>query len=250
MNVLSVFTWVKGEEYGSTIGQAMQEGKSLEEGIRIAYNTHGIIPEDKIRSGVLTQSPLLLAMGGLLGGFYHQKTGFFNEKLYSALIKVSQEINTNLLESMSNQESHSYDEELRKQILLILTEYGNGDNFFYVKPNIPDNLLNGAAKVIDKSPNDILGLLDASGNDKGDCGVYFLLEGIASRDNADSIFFATYGDLIEIRPKKHFIHVSYGAFKAYTGANFFIGFSKDQLIECIFRVCISYYELTQPEEQE
>lgn len=92
MNILSVFSWVKGEEYGKTIGEEMKNGKSLEEAIRIAYSTHGVIPPSKISSGILFKSPLLAAMGGVVGGYYGQDIGFFNQKLKSALLKVSQEM--------------------------------------------------------------------------------------------------------------------------------------------------------------
>jgi len=92
VNILSVFSFAKGEQYGVTIGQEMKRGKSLEDAIRIAYKEHGIIPVSKIPSSILFPSVFLSAMGGVVGGYYGQNIGFFNQKLKSALLKVSQEM--------------------------------------------------------------------------------------------------------------------------------------------------------------
>lgn len=92
MKYLSVFSWIKGEEIGQTIGSEMEKGLSLEEAIRIAYKKYGIIPLWKLYSSMLTGNVLIAAMGGIISGRYHQKIGLFNQKLISALIKVTKEM--------------------------------------------------------------------------------------------------------------------------------------------------------------
>lgn len=91
-NIGGLFSWVKGEKYGMTIGEEMKAGKSLEDAVRIAYKQHGVIPLWKLYVGIGTQSPFLVSMGGVVGGYHGQKIGFFNQKLKSALLKVSKEM--------------------------------------------------------------------------------------------------------------------------------------------------------------
>lgn len=91
LGVLSLFTWIKGEDYGKTIGSEMEKGLSLEDAIRKAYKKHGVIPLWKLYSSVANPT-FIAAMGGVVGGYYKQKTGFFNEKLLGALIKVTKEM--------------------------------------------------------------------------------------------------------------------------------------------------------------
>lgn len=92
MKVLSVFSFMKGEEYGELIGRAMNQGLSMDEAIRIAYKEHGVIPLWKLYSH-FTNPIFISAMGGVIGGTYHRKeVGFFNQHLLAALIKATKEM--------------------------------------------------------------------------------------------------------------------------------------------------------------
>jgi len=91
MNVLSVFSFVKGEEYGSVIGDGMDAGLSLEEAINEAYQRLGVIPLWKLYSSML--NPVFLsAMGGVISGLHGHKIGLWNQRLLAALIKVTKEM--------------------------------------------------------------------------------------------------------------------------------------------------------------
>ena len=83
---------VKGEKYGETIAEEIEKGKQLEEAIRTAYNKHGVIPEQKLSFSVFTKPLFVTVMGGYLSGLHGMKLGFFNQKLWSALVRVSRQM--------------------------------------------------------------------------------------------------------------------------------------------------------------
>ncbi|WP_144005069.1 hypothetical protein [Solidesulfovibrio fructosivorans] len=95
VNLFSIFNWWKGEKYGETIGSAMQRGKSLEDAIREAYNTHGAISPSAITTYYFSQSPFFLSLSGVVSGYYKQKIGFYGYNLFKSLKQVSKEMLSN-----------------------------------------------------------------------------------------------------------------------------------------------------------
>jgi hypothetical protein len=82
--------WMKGEKYGITIGEAVRNGKTLDEAVRMAYREYGLISQWQLFFGI--NSPFLTAMSGVVGSLCRSKREVYLQNLKPALIAAAREM--------------------------------------------------------------------------------------------------------------------------------------------------------------